>query len=112
MQKSKIENIDEVQLTSKAIGEDKVCPICGKSFLPFPAWAYKRRAKYMCSYGCTLAWDRANISARERQRMRMDARNMEIFRLRREGTSIEDLSGQFGLTVKTIQTIISRCNTK
>lgn len=30
----------------------KVCPICGKHFIPTHNWAYKRNDKYYCRYNC------------------------------------------------------------
>lgn len=30
----------------------KVCPICGKAFVPTHNWVYKRKGKYYCRYNC------------------------------------------------------------
>jgi hypothetical protein len=30
----------------------KVCPICGKSFIPTYSWAYKKDYKFYCRYNC------------------------------------------------------------
>ena len=42
----------------------KVCPICGKEFFPLAEHAWKankgRKAIYLCSYSCALAWDKVH----------------------------------------------------
>lgn len=30
----------------------RVCPICGKNFVPTTNWAYKRIGKFYCRYNC------------------------------------------------------------
>lgn len=30
----------------------KICPVCGKKFIPLPYWAYKKDRVYYCRYNC------------------------------------------------------------
>lgn len=30
----------------------RVCPVCGKSFIPTYQWSYKKNYKYYCRYNC------------------------------------------------------------
>lgn len=45
-----------------------ICPICGKSFIPAAEHVYKRVIKnarrYICSYHCTLEYDKNKIDRR------------------------------------------------
>lgn len=49
---------------------EKICPICGKTFIPAPMHAYKRnntpgsKTKYLCSYHCMVAWDKVHPQKR------------------------------------------------
>ena len=50
---------------------ERICPICGKAFIPAPLHVYKRnygrpgRTKYFCKYSCMIAWDRAHPRKRQ-----------------------------------------------
>ena len=42
-------------------GNERHCAVCGKEFLIYPDWAYKKKVgdgdKVFCSWGCMRAWE-------------------------------------------------------
>ena len=40
--------------------DTRICPVCGKRFIPAPYHVYKdkRKEKYVCSYPCSLESER------------------------------------------------------
>ena len=50
-------------------GNEKKCPVCGKEFLTYPDWAFKKGngdgIKYFCSWGCMRAWEARKMSRAE-----------------------------------------------
>ena len=39
-------------------GDIRICPVCGKEFLPTEEWVYKRAGKRLCSYTCMRKYDK------------------------------------------------------
>ena len=42
---------------------NKICPVCGKNFVPAPMHIYKIRNKnkclnLVCTYGCMISWEK------------------------------------------------------
>lgn len=42
----------------------KICPVCGKRFIPLPYWAYKKDRVYYCRYNCYRQGGGANETKR------------------------------------------------
>jgi len=54
------------------VGKERTCSVCGKQFVIFPEWVYKRggdgRENVFCSYGCMRKFDaRHDRSKREKR---------------------------------------------
>lgn len=39
---------------SGVVIQEKVCPICGRNFVPAALHQYKVKGRMVCSYGCTI----------------------------------------------------------
>ena len=76
---------------------EKVCPICGKTFIPHTEeWAYKRKithenTKYFCSWGCLQNFEN------HREKPLAIQQREEIIKLIKKGMSTSDIVRTLGV---------------
>ena len=58
-------------MTGISGGKDRKCAVCGKRFVWFPEWVYKRgytdHERFFCSYSCMRQWEHDNRKPAERR---------------------------------------------
>lgn len=103
---------DEAKLRSKfPYIYQRVCPVCGKSFIPAYMHAYHDGESVVCSWNCQIEAEKRREEARANKRHYRGkaiepGRDDNILKLAKEGVDTQEIADKYGLTVDRIRQII------
>lgn len=87
------------------LGEERICPICGKEFLPTPDWLFRntRRSLWFCSYSCKRKFDTdANNAPKKRGRLSEEKKQF-LIKLLKNGFTIKEVATELRISVDTVR---------
>lgn len=83
------------------IPTEKKCFVCGREFIGFDQWIFKRGDKWFCKYSCLQKYDEEHKS-RYVKRLNQDERNLIREKLI-QGMDVQELSELFGISVRAVK---------
>lgn len=82
---------------------ERSCAVCGKEFLGFDQWVFKRGEEWFCSWGCLREHDKKVKKARSARVHRLDRTERgEINRLLMLGVNPQKIASKVGVTVQAV----------
>ena len=80
---------------------ERKCPVCGKKFLGYDTWVYKRNERMYCSWGCLRKHDRRARVGKTTKRMEESERE-EVARRLSRGEKPSEIAEKVGVTLGAI----------
>ena len=81
------------------IGRERECPVCGKTFILYEDWAYRKHKgdsdMILCSWGCLRKAERDDVSQKER--------NERLIQAIKDGLTNMEIMAMFGEYTRRIE---------
>lgn len=81
---------------------ERSCAICGKEFMGYEQWVFKRNDKWFCSWGCLRQHDQKIKENRMTARRLNRQERREVEKLLEIGVNPQRIADKVGVSVQTI----------